>query len=614
MHVLHVGKYFPPSLGGMERFLADITHCQRAHGLDVSVLVHDDGRVRRDDQDIPWVVRVPVWFRLVFAPISPLFPWYLRRTINRFRPDVLHLHVPNVSAFWVLGLRSARTIPCVVHWHADVVQSKLNIGLRLLYPFYRPFERALLDHADLVIPTSKNYLESSIALQPWMSKCHVIPLGLDAARLPDLRVEPREESQMWNGEGLRLLAIGRLTYYKGFDILIRAVAGLENCELLIVGEGETRRYLESVIAREGCAGKVRLLGELEDAQCHRLLVSCDVFCLPSRERTEAFGIVLMEAMRYGKPVVATNLPCSGLSWVVQDGVNGLLVPLDDEVAWRQVLSSLWNDPARRRQLGEAGRRRFIAEFGIDVVAKRLQPIYEVLVPGREEAVVANTPPLIVIPARDEEASIEAVVVQVVAMGFDVVVVDDGSVDETAKLARAAGAQVISPTLPQGAWGAIQTGIRYALRHGYTGVITMDADGQHEPAYLSHMLDMATGADVIVGAYPQRGSIPRKIAWAFFRFLTGFGLEDMTSGFRYYGYAACRLLAEEEATLLDYQDVGVLLLLRSAGLRIEEVPVMMKPRQNGASRVFFSWWVVARYMAETTLLCMARWDPRKARPS
>jgi glycosyltransferase involved in cell wall biosynthesis len=169
--------------------------------------------------------------------------------------------------------------------------------------------------------------------------------------------------------------------------------------------------------------------------------------------------------------------------------------------------------------------------------------------------------------------------------------------------------VLSPALAQGAWGAMQTGLRYALRRGYRHVVTMDADGQHEPAYIADLIAAGKIHDVVIGAYPQRGSLLRKWAWRFFRQLTGFGIEDLTSGLRYYNAGACALLADEEATLLDYQDVGVLLLLRRAGFSICEVPVEMYPRKSGPSRIFSSWTTVGRYMLETTLLCLAHWHPR-----
>jgi glycosyltransferase involved in cell wall biosynthesis len=221
--------------------------------------------------------------------------------------------------------------------------------------------------------------------------------------------------------------------------------------------------------------------------------------------------------------------------------------------------------------------------------------------------------LIVIPALNEEEDIGLVIREVRRLGaIDVLVVDDGSVDDTAAIAMAHGASVLRAPLWQGAWGAIQTGIRYAVRHGYSGVVTMDADGQHEPAYLPQLLEAARGADVVIASCPSRGSRMRHIAWAYFRFLTGFQIDDLTSGFRYYNASACRLLAMDEATLLDYQDVGVLLLLRHAEFRIAEIPVAMNPRKHGASRVFRSWWTVARYMAETSILCLARWNraPRR----
>ena len=220
--------------------------------------------------------------------------------------------------------------------------------------------------------------------------------------------------------------------------------------------------------------------------------------------------------------------------------------------------------------------------------------------------------LIVIPARNEAASIGEVIRAIAEQGaFPVLVINDGSADATVECAQKAGAKVLSLPLPLGAWGAMQTGIRYARRHGYERVVTMDADGQHEPRYLKALLaPLTTGAsDVVIGACPGRGSPARRLAWAYFRWLTGFSIEDLTSGFRAYNRRAIELLAGREATLLDYQDMGVLLLLRKAGLKVAELPVAMQPRHVGQSRIFSSWWVVARYMAETTLLCLAHWRVR-----
>jgi hypothetical protein len=416
---------------------------------------------------------------------------------------------------------------------------------------------------------------------------------------------------------MRVLAIGRLTYYKGFDTLILAVADMPVIDLAIVGEGEERPRLERLLDGLGRPAHIRLLGQADDAACQRLLASCDVFCLPSRERTEAFGIVLMEAMRYGKPIVASSLSGSGVTWVARENDNAVLVPPDDAPALTAALDRLRQDAGLCARLGASGRQRFLAEFDIAASARRLRRLYARIDPEQDRPAaetIRRDRLLVVIPALNEAASIADVVNRVLALGnTDVLVVDDGSNDETARLASASGAIVLQAPLRQGAWGAMQTGIRHAMREGYSGVVTMDADGQHEPAELARLLQAAeAGADVVIGACPARGSFMRRQAWRYFRFLTGFAFEDLTSGFRFYNAKACYLLAREEATLLDYQDIGVLLLLHRAGLRVKEVPVAMNPRQFGASRIFYSWWSVARYMAETTLLCLARWNtkPRK----
>lgn len=610
MHILHIGKYYPPVPGGMERYLGDLVAAQRDAGIEAAALVHaEPGRRYADDP--PWLMRCPVWLRLLFAPISPRFPFWLGRAIKRYRPDLLHFHMPNPSAFWALLLPAAWERGWVVHWHADVETGRFPWSMRLAYVFYRVFERALLARAALIVVTSRNYLLASEPLRPWREKCRVVPLGVDPGRLPD--VPPEETRGLWQGPGLRVLAIGRLTYYKGFDTLIRAVAGLPGAELLLVGDGEERPYLERVWREAGHPGRIRFMGEADDASRNRLLASCDVFCLPSRERTEAFGIVLLEAMRYGRPVVASDLPGSGVTWVVEDGVNGLLVEPDAVPAWKDALQRLAREPAYRAALGEAGRRRYWREFDIARGAASLTRLYAADLEVAMAPPMGHDAPLIVIPALNEAASIGVVIDSVQAAGWqDVLVVDDGSRDETARIAAEHGATVLRPILKQGAWGAMQTGLRYAIEHGYAGVITMDADGQHEAAYLGHLFAAGRTAEVVIGACPQRGSRLRRMAWRYFRALTGFNFEDLTSGLRYYGPAACRLLAREDATLLEYQDIGVLLLLHQAGLSIAEIPVVMNSRSSGVSRVFSSWWVVARYMIETTLLCFAKWQAGRGR--
>ena len=601
MRVLHIGKYFAPSVGGMERFVEDLIGAQHRAGHASFALVHTDGRAPHNGDPL-WLRRVPVWMKLAFAPIAPAFLPAINRAIDDWQPDYLHFHLPNLSAFKALFSRRARRLPWVIHWHADVVASKHSLGLRLLYPFYRPFEQALLERAALVICTSEAYLESSAPLAAFREKCAVVPLGIDPARM---KAPSEPTANVWSPDRLRLLALGRLTYYKGFDTLIRAVGQVPGAELRIVGDGADRKALSALIVALQLESRVFLEGALDDDACARLYATADAFCLPSRERTEAFGVVLLEAMHHGLPLLVSAIKGSGVNDVVRDGVTGRLLPVDEPAAWCEAIMQLAANPDERARMGQAGRERVYRKYAIGAVEKYLaQTITSWLAPDAPLP-EAHERPLIVIPAKDEAVTIAKVVADVIALGYaDVLVVDDGSSDDTGLVAQHAGARTIRAPLPQGAWGAMQTGIRYAVRHNFSSVITMDADGQHRAHEIDRLLYAARFADVVIGACPSRGSRARKFVWFFFRQITGFSLEDLTSGFRLYNARACAALAGRSATLIDYQDMGVLLLLRNSGLSFAEVEVEMSVRVSGISRIFYSWWAVVRYVIETTVLCLA----------
>ena len=216
--------------------------------------------------------------------------------------------------------------------------------------------------------------------------------------------------------------------------------------------------------------------------------------------------------------------------------------------------------------------------------------------------------IILIPAFNESMVVGAVIKEIKAhCNLPIVVIDDASTDNTVDVAQNAGATVIPLPAQLGAWGAMQTGLRYALRHGYTTAVTMDADGQHDATSLNDLLaPVHEGvADVSVGTCTRRGSLLRRIAWVMMKRASGLSLEDITSGYRVYNYTAIEVLASWRATLLDYQDIGVLLLLQSQGLRIVDVKVVMQERQNGRSRVFHSWMMVGYYMLQTLLLGMSK---------
>lgn len=215
----------------------------------------------------------------------------------------------------------------------------------------------------------------------------------------------------------------------------------------------------------------------------------------------------------------------------------------------------------------------------------------------------------IIPALNESSTIASVVAEIRTYGVDVYVVDDNSTDKTADKARKAGAHVLRLPYSAGAWCATQAGLLYAIKQErYDAFITMDADGQHKPEAIPLLLETykTTSANVLIGSYPQRGSSARKLAWTIFGLLSQLGVQDMTSGFRLYDSHAANVLLSREAALLDYQDIGVLLLLRRNDIQFVEVAVTMCDRTDGYSRVFNSWFSVGIYIVKTCAWILADW--------
>jgi rhamnosyl/mannosyltransferase len=172
-----------------------------------------------------------------------------------------------------------------------------------------------------------------------------------------------------------MLSIGRLTYYKGHEYLLRAVAKTPAVKLLIVGTGDLEEALANTVRELGISERVQMLGYVDDDQVIGLLATCDCLCLPSIERTEAFGLVMVEAMRYGKPVLATRIPGSGVGWVVEDRRTGLLVPPADEDALVSAIEDLRQDANLRQRFGTNAAESFRNRFHITPVAASIMEIY-----------------------------------------------------------------------------------------------------------------------------------------------------------------------------------------------------------------------------------------------
>ncbi|SFM67478.1 glycosyltransferase [Thermodesulforhabdus norvegica] len=372
LKILHIGKYYPPAEGGIEHFLYDLVMWQVKHfPARVGVLVHDHKKGSRDtltrSGNDHFVYRAGVVGSLAYAPVSPSFPVALARILKSYRPEVLHVHMPNLSALWVLALRPQ--VPLVLHWHSDVVPTPYDRTLRKFYTFYRIFEKRLLKKAALIIATSPPYLETSPALRKFRNRCRVIPLGINPARLDATHGKTGREQFF-------VLSVGRFTYYKGFQYLIEAMQYVNGAFLTIVGDGVLRKEHKKYVEKLGLVDRVSLPGRISNRELANMLYSCDVFCLPSIERTEAFGLVLLEAMSFSKPLITTIIEGSGVTWVNQNNVTGVHVPPRDAIALAGAIQFFRENPDLAKSYGENGKRRFNSMFHISRVACEIWKLYE----------------------------------------------------------------------------------------------------------------------------------------------------------------------------------------------------------------------------------------------
>jgi len=217
---------------------------------------------------------------------------------------------------------------------------------------------------------SPSRLEHSPVLQRFRDKCHVIPHGIPFELYDEVNSAQVDEIRSFYRKPI-ILAVGRLVYYKGFDYLIRAMRNID-AHLLLIGEGPLHRELLEQVMVSGVQEKVTLLGNVSDLRPY--YHACDVFALPSIAVSEAFGIVQLEAMACGKPVVNTQLP-SGVPWVSQNGLTGITVPPADSDALAEAVSLLLSQPELAQRYGRSARRRVEQEFATERMLARTLGLY-----------------------------------------------------------------------------------------------------------------------------------------------------------------------------------------------------------------------------------------------
>jgi len=373
VRVLHVFKLYRPSHGGIVHILEKLAR-GLANQVQTCVLVsRERGLGKLEVVDGITVRRTTSLGQLLALPLSPTFPlwfWYYAK-----RSDVVNYHYPFPLVDLTVFLWFPKQTALVVHWHSEIV-AQARIA-RLLSPMIR----RCLQRADRIIVASPEHIKGSPYLARVAEKCTVIPFGADVEEWRSLTLDESAKIDDLKQRYPRLIvAVGRLVPYKGFDVLLRAMRNV-NAMLFLIGSGPLEQMLRKQAADLNITERVIFHGGVDATELKIALHAATLFVLPSVSENEAFGIVQLEAMACGKPIVNTALR-TAVPWVARDKQEALTVPPGDPDALAAALTRLLDDPSLSQQLGNNGLTRARNCFSNEVFFARTLETYQASVRER----------------------------------------------------------------------------------------------------------------------------------------------------------------------------------------------------------------------------------------
>ena len=368
MKILQLGKFYPIR-GGVEKVMYDLMMGLSELGVSCDMLcaLSDGGsRIVRLNENAR-LIGCPTWVKLAATMISPDMILTLRRVCREY--DVIHVHHPDPMACLAL-LLSGYKGKVVLHWHADIEKQKV------LLRFYMPLQKWLLKRADVIVGTTPAYLVASPYLKSVQDKVCCLPIGVEPV-LPPVEETAKIRSS-YPGKKI-IFSLGRLVAYKGFSYLVEAAQYLGNDYVVLIGgAGPLEAELKSQIQALGLEDKVKLLGRISDEEVVAHYGACTLFCMSSVFKTEAFGIVQIEAMSCGKPIVATRIPGSGVAWVNEHKVSGLNVEPMNAQQLAEAIVAIAEDENVYKTYCEGAAQRYRELFTKQSMIANVQEIYSKL--------------------------------------------------------------------------------------------------------------------------------------------------------------------------------------------------------------------------------------------
>ncbi|MBD2571270.1 glycosyltransferase [Anabaena lutea] len=376
--IIHLSKYYPPDRGGIETHVQTLAQTQAALGAEVHVVCvnafNEQGQLSSSTQTVKEmdgnvsVTRMGRLLSLARFDVCPELPKKVCQLAKQSN-TLLHLHTPNPTMLIALTMLHRR-VPLIITHHSDVIKQKvLKYGLR-------PFEHLVYSRSSQVLTTSSPYIQGSKFLRFYRDKLSYLPLGLDASNYsqPNKRAIAFSHSLKNKYPGPIWLAVGRLVYYKALHVAIEALTMVKGT-LVIIGVGSLEQELKTLAKKLGVDKRIVWLGHVNEDELVGAYHAATSLWFPSNIRSEGFGLVQVEAMASGCPVINANIPCSGVPWVSRHEQEGLTVPINNPVALAEASQRLLREPGLRNRLAAASRKR--AEyFNHTTMAQRSFKFYE----------------------------------------------------------------------------------------------------------------------------------------------------------------------------------------------------------------------------------------------
>lgn len=370
MKILQLGKFYP-ILGGVEKVEYDLMQGLNELGIDCDMLCAGKNGIQGvvEENEYGRITVCSTSLEAAGTTIAPSMITLLHHCCQDY--DIIHVHHPDPMAALALYLSGYKG-KVVLHWHSDIV--KQDKALKL----YKPLQSWLINRADRIVCTTPVYMRESKYLKDVQDKSRCIPIGIAPIR----EVEAERVAALRERYGNRkiVFSLGRFVEYKGYEYLIKAAQYLDDdIVVLIGGSGPLHQDLEELVSALGLQKKVMLLGRVENEELATLYHACDVYCMSSILRTEAFGIVQIEAMSCGKPLVATNIPGSGVSWVNCHEESGLNAEPRDAEGLARCIQSIVQDEDTYKRLAEGSTKRFHRLFTIEAMITQALELYKEII-------------------------------------------------------------------------------------------------------------------------------------------------------------------------------------------------------------------------------------------